>query len=308
MEGLLNFLMSDFSSAVALREKCDFFIVPMVNVDGVVFGTSRGLPGSGLDPTRLWECSTSGSLSSPGTSNGVVATKRKLIQQLQRRGGVSLFLDLHAHSEKMGTFLYGRALSRGDMPMTGLFPRFCAMATKDVSFDGCRLNGPTGKSHQNAARCVAAELGVSHSFTIEISSFGGTTDSVFTPSRVLTIGEAIGRATSSFFCLNRRISILRAKKSTPSPRRQEPWLTFESLDVPFETVVEDVVERCQQDKRHRRRSKGKTKGKRDRPATSSVPSTRSRNAGSWTESRKSTKTRVTSADTSTTPRLPPLKS
>jgi len=51
LKGFINWILSDIEEAAELRQKLNFFIVPMVNPDGVVLGNSR-TSASGKDLNR----------------------------------------------------------------------------------------------------------------------------------------------------------------------------------------------------------------------------------------------------------------
>lgn len=72
----------------------------MVNVDGVVHGNSRAEI-VGCDPNRKW--------SQPHKIiNPIIYGLKK---EIERDGqDVEMFLDLHSHSKKLGTFFYGNTL------------------------------------------------------------------------------------------------------------------------------------------------------------------------------------------------------
>mmetsp|Transcript_29855 Transcript_29855/g.45594 ORF Transcript_29855/g.45594 Transcript_29855/m.45594 type:complete len:104 (+) Transcript_29855:2915-3226(+) len=53
LEGMVDFLISDSEEAKALREKYIIYVVPMLNIDGVIHGNHRtNLVGSDLN--RKW--------------------------------------------------------------------------------------------------------------------------------------------------------------------------------------------------------------------------------------------------------------
>jgi hypothetical protein len=53
MQGFLRFLLGQSPAALRLRHEFVFHVVPMVNVDGVVYGNSR-CTYAGYDPNRAW--------------------------------------------------------------------------------------------------------------------------------------------------------------------------------------------------------------------------------------------------------------
>ena len=58
MEGLINYLLNSKGKKKGILDYFSFMIVPMVNVDGVIYGNYRtGL--LGCDLNRKWSCPTS---------------------------------------------------------------------------------------------------------------------------------------------------------------------------------------------------------------------------------------------------------
>ena len=53
LEGMIDFLISSDADAGAFRQNCVWYIVPMVNPDGVFLGNSRATS-EGVDPNRDW--------------------------------------------------------------------------------------------------------------------------------------------------------------------------------------------------------------------------------------------------------------
>lgn len=53
VEGLIDFLLSDNEQAIDLRQKYIIYIVPMLNIDGVIYGNSRTNL-TGFDLNRVW--------------------------------------------------------------------------------------------------------------------------------------------------------------------------------------------------------------------------------------------------------------
>lgn len=84
-----------------LRERCNIFVVPMLNPDGVVLGNSR-TSAAGKDLNREF-------LSVRRDLYPEVYLMKTLIARLQKKYGVLVFLDFHGHSRKKNTFFYGPA-------------------------------------------------------------------------------------------------------------------------------------------------------------------------------------------------------
>ena len=99
MNGVIDFLVSENFEAKMLRDNFVFKLVPMLNPDGVVHGNYRcSLIGTDLNRRYL--------NAHPSLYPTVFAMK-KLLSDCQKKRGVLLFLDLHGHSKKKNSFLYG---------------------------------------------------------------------------------------------------------------------------------------------------------------------------------------------------------
>ena len=84
LEGMIDFLVSDDVDAGAFRQNCVWYIVPMVNPDGVYVGNSRATS-EGNDPNRDW-----------GNMDTVeVNTVRSDIQTINATDDIDMFIDWH---------------------------------------------------------------------------------------------------------------------------------------------------------------------------------------------------------------------
>jgi predicted deacylase len=73
----------------------------MVNIDGVIYGNTR-CDINGTDPNRKWIKNPNAFL------HPLLCAIRKIVNNLIFDGyEIDYFLDLHAHSKKFGTFIYG---------------------------------------------------------------------------------------------------------------------------------------------------------------------------------------------------------
>jgi murein tripeptide amidase MpaA len=89
LEGMVDFLLSDAKEAKVLREQYIFYIVPMINIDGVVHGNQRTNL-AGLDLNRVW--SNPSYLLSP-----VVYAIKNLASMIRKERKIDVFCDIHAH-------------------------------------------------------------------------------------------------------------------------------------------------------------------------------------------------------------------
>lgn len=211
VQGLLRFLLGPTPAARKLREQYLFHVVPMVNVDGVVHGNSR-CNLAGVDPNRVWAdpnpiihpevCAIKGHLQclAEGVPSAAGAGRPS--------SGLELFLDLHGHSVEFGCFFYGSCST--SQISAALFPKLCALASRDVSFERCHWRCPKG--HRGTARYVVhKQLGVKDSFTMECSFFA--------PANVAAVWRAI--AADGPVVWGRSLPAVRAE--TFSPMRVE-WI------------------------------------------------------------------------------------
>jgi hypothetical protein len=98
IEGLIESLLSENTTAKNLRKKFIFKIVPMLNIDGVKLGNYR-MNYLGLDLNRTWN--ESNILKNPT----IFHIQKMLLKTLNSRE-IFLFCDFHGHSNKSNFFIY----------------------------------------------------------------------------------------------------------------------------------------------------------------------------------------------------------
>ncbi|GMH71824.1 hypothetical protein TL16_g05755 [Triparma laevis f. inornata] len=177
MRGVLRFICSDNPDAKVLRDNFVFKIVPMLNPDGVVHGNYRTSL-SGNDLNRRY--------ASPSpVLHPTVYAMRQMLTTMQESRGVLMFVDMHGHSRKKNTFLYGcdhgsKNLEQRLLPR--VFPRLLYNVFRSdrsdqggfFSYKDCDFN--VRKSKFSTGRVVAwRDIGIDNSFTLE-ASFAGTGD------------------------------------------------------------------------------------------------------------------------------------
>ena len=91
--------MSEAEEAKQLRDKYVFKIVPILNPDGVIVGNYRWSL-SGQDLNRQWIGATS------RVFPEIYFTKQMFRKTLDSRK-IFLYIDIHGHSRKKNTFIYG---------------------------------------------------------------------------------------------------------------------------------------------------------------------------------------------------------
>ncbi|EPY16032.1 metallo-peptidase, Clan MC, Family M14 [Strigomonas culicis] len=174
MHGALSFLLEPRDPrALMLREKFVFLIVPMINPDGVVRGHSR-VDAAGVDLNRMY--STPSPVRHPAPF-----CLRQLVLPIARENKLSLFVDMHAHANRKGTFLYGNGLEGKRQVQNLLYAKLVALNTPYLEFTSCNYSeanmfavSKSGKGKESSARIVwYLETGCVHSYAIEASHVAG---------------------------------------------------------------------------------------------------------------------------------------
>ena len=130
-DGCLAFLLHPTDPrAAALRRRFVFKLIPMINPDGVYRGHYRSdtrgvnLNRAYIDPTP--------------SGHPTVFAISALIRQMHESGRLKFYVDLHAHSNKRGCFLFGNALSdNAAMVDNVLYAKLVEQNCRWFDFDGC---------------------------------------------------------------------------------------------------------------------------------------------------------------------------
>ena len=99
MEGVIRFLTSDTREAIYLRRKYEFKLIPMLNPDGVQVGNFR-TNFAGVDLNRRFQKPTA-------MIHPSVHALRRMLTQKKAKGRTLIYCDLHGHSKKLNSFVYG---------------------------------------------------------------------------------------------------------------------------------------------------------------------------------------------------------
>lgn len=180
--GLIKFLLSDAPIAIMLRNKFVFKIVPMINIDGVIVGNYR---------TSLAAKDLNRNYRYPRQQIfPVIWYVKEIIRQNKRAGRDILFyVDLHGHSRKKSSFMYGCHENLYQTPEEGLdefherklnhmlqqrsLPWLLGQRAKTLfNFDYCAFS--MKRSKESTGRVVMyKEFGIKNSLTYE-ATFAGT--------------------------------------------------------------------------------------------------------------------------------------
>ncbi len=162
----------------------------MLNPEGVLCGNFR-CSFTGTDLNRRWD--QPDRILHPQ----IYYLKNLLRKLVAEKKEILVFCDLHGHSKKIGSFIYGcnKAAHGGFCSWTKvrLLPRVMAKRCPLFSYGDCRFRVENDK--QRTARVVMwKEFGVTNSFTLESSFYGymrGDEILPYTPDDYATIGEAL---------------------------------------------------------------------------------------------------------------------
>lgn len=174
MHGCIEFLLSRTDPrAAALRQKFVFMIVPMINPDGVARGHSRA-DSCGVDLNRMYRNPCPMRHPAPYCI-------RMLLNTLAEEKKLALFIDMHAHANKKGTFFYGNSMSSSHQLQALLYSKLVQLNTPYFEFSNCNFTesnmfatGKAGKGKDNSSRVVVyLDTGFPLSFTIEASHVAG---------------------------------------------------------------------------------------------------------------------------------------
>ncbi|GIL51917.1 hypothetical protein Vafri_7827 [Volvox africanus] len=191
--GMLAFLLrrSD-PRAAALRRRFVFKLVPIVNPDGVAVGNYR-TDTLGQNLNRFYT-----GVPDERTQPSVYAIKTLLMHYAQQ-GILEYYIDLHAHANKKGVFIYGNTLGDCDAHMQSLlYAKLVALNNPAFDFVGCNYTEKNmvradkdGASKEGAGRvALYRETGLTHLYTIEANYNMARTLNVVAPAS----GDHGGRA------------------------------------------------------------------------------------------------------------------
>eukprot|EP00672_Neobodo_designis_P021441 CAMPEP_0174847534 /NCGR_PEP_ID=MMETSP1114-20130205/12967_1 /TAXON_ID=312471 /ORGANISM="Neobodo designis, Strain CCAP 1951/1" /LENGTH=894 /DNA_ID=CAMNT_0016081815 /DNA_START=34 /DNA_END=2719 /DNA_ORIENTATION=+ len=174
LHGAIEMLLSVTDPrADALRKNFVFVIVPMLNPDGVARGHSRADP-VGQNLNRLYK--DPHPLKQP-----TCLALRNLLLSLQKTGRLALYVDMHAHSNKKGAFLFGNAMDGVRQVQNLLYAKLASMNSPYLDFPSCNFSegnmfavGKGGGGKDGSSRVMLfTETGFTHSYTLEMNYITG---------------------------------------------------------------------------------------------------------------------------------------
>uniref|UniRef100_A0A8D0CDF7 AGBL carboxypeptidase 3 n=1 Tax=Salvator merianae TaxID=96440 RepID=A0A8D0CDF7_SALMN len=166
MKGFLDYILGDSNNAQLLRDTFVFKVVPMLNPDGVVVGNYR-CSLAGRDLNRNYK-------SDLKESFPPIWYTRMMIKRLMEERSILLYCDLHGHSRKENVFMYGcekREQEEKTYLQQRIFPFLMSKNCPDkFSFSDCSFKIQKGK--EGTGRVVMWKMGISNSYTLEVTFCG----------------------------------------------------------------------------------------------------------------------------------------
>ena len=137
LKGMIDFLVSSDTNAQRMRDNFIWYIVPMVNPDGVYLGNSRETS-EGNDPNRDWHWDNDDTVE--------ITVVRDHIESIDGAYGIDMFIDWHSqmNDDRWHNFVY--APSGNDFhPILSTWTDFDSQSTPGTSCDpdSCTARGYT---------------------------------------------------------------------------------------------------------------------------------------------------------------------
>ena len=168
--GFLDFILSlDDPRAIKLRSMFVFYMVPMLNPDGVAEGHYRA-DTLGQNLNRFYQ-------EPSWEKHPTIAAVKCVVTDLWDRGNLLYYVDLHAHASKRGAFIYGNNINDIDKQVDNvLFAKVLALNTPYFDFSACNFTEKNmkardkrdGLSKEGSGRVgIFTATGMTHSYTLE---------------------------------------------------------------------------------------------------------------------------------------------
>lgn len=166
LHALIQLLLSDSAEAQLLRRWFVFFVVPMLNPDGVARGHSRH-DQFGVNLNRTYD-------RPDAAKQPTVVALRNVYQHLKETYGrrFMLYLDFHAHASQPRAFVFGNHMYHAQrMVHNMLLPKLIeAHCPNEFDFEACKFSKADMVAKEGSSRVIFGEHLV-HSYTVEVSHF-----------------------------------------------------------------------------------------------------------------------------------------
>ncbi|CAF0742118.1 unnamed protein product [Adineta steineri] len=171
-QGFIEFLISDNPIAQLLRDNIVFYIVPMLNPDGVFLGNQR-CSLLGFDLNRVWNDPSH-------WAHPEIYGIKTHIMKLNEDADIELdfFIDIHAHSTMMNGFMYGNVYEDANrFEKHNFFPRLLSRNAEDFSINNTAFNRDAMKAGTGRRTLGGCLQESTHCYTLEVSFFSYQTSS-----------------------------------------------------------------------------------------------------------------------------------
>ena len=136
IKGCIDFLLGDSEEAQKLREIYNFYILPMMNPDGVLVGNSR-TSFAGCDLNRRW--------SKPNEIiHPEIFYSKSLILQIALKQNISFIIDFHGHFGTYNSLFFCN--HKENKEACSLFPYLCSKLSNIISFQQSTFSMPKYKN------------------------------------------------------------------------------------------------------------------------------------------------------------------
>jgi hypothetical protein len=165
LHGFIAFLLSTDPRAAKLREHFTFFIVPMLNPDGVARGHTR-LDQNGQNLNRFYAKPTL-------RDQPTVYALKNVYEHLQTSFGdrFSFYLDFHSHASQRKAFVYGNCLPASSQVWNMLFAKLVGVhSPAGFQYEQCRFSKGDMASKEGTSRVLFGS-GIINSYTVEVAHF-----------------------------------------------------------------------------------------------------------------------------------------
>jgi cytosolic carboxypeptidase protein 2/3 len=169
MKGLLTYLLSDTQEAKLLRSHFIFYIIPMLNPDGVKYGNYR-CSLLGVDLNRKW-------IAPNRFLQPTIFYAKQLVRMISEEREILMYCDLHGHSRKQNVFMYGCSHKNTQYEHIRknanirLIPLLLSQKNPNFSYRDSKFK--LEKCKESTARIVLfKEFNISNSYTCEATFFG----------------------------------------------------------------------------------------------------------------------------------------
>ena len=189
LHGIITFLLSNDPKAELLREYFIFFVVPMLNPDGVARGhTRRDQKGNNLNDCYKEPI---------GTAPPTVGALKTVFSHLQSHFGPRFiaYMDFHSHVSKDKSFSFGNYLQSTVQCWNTLYAKLVELHCPHLfDYNTCRFGLECMNAKEGSARVQFGESLI-HSYTVELTPFtSGELDPADDKPCVLKGSAEVGRA------------------------------------------------------------------------------------------------------------------